>query len=307
MASTKDTSNAFPDFKSLDLADRPAIETFARQFDPYSDFCFSTLLFYDFESQTRWCWLNGNLVLCLHDSYGPGTYLTFLGCEHAADTAGKLLTYAQLMNYSPVLRRVPKITATAIARESDRLRIKEDRDGFDYIYLTDSLARVKGTAFHEFRKFERRYPHHHVVTLDLYDSATLTQLRLAVSSWQPRKGAMGNVENKYQALERCFCNARNFDLLCFGVVIGETLAGFFIYERVREDWLMGHFAVINHEFKGLYGRVFYHLAQCSSESGCTHLNHQEDLGSPGLRYFKMKYAPSDFLQKFSIGQKEVLP
>lgn len=71
----------FPHFKPLEMADRSAIEAFTHQFDPYSDFCFSTLLFYDASGHTRWCWLHGNLVLLFNDEFGPGTFLTFLGSE----------------------------------------------------------------------------------------------------------------------------------------------------------------------------------------------------------------------------------
>ena len=85
---------AFPDFKPLEMSDRPAIEAFTESFDPYSGFRFSTLFFYNINNHTHWCWLNGNLVLRLRDGFGPGTYLTFLGVQKAAETAAAVIDYA---------------------------------------------------------------------------------------------------------------------------------------------------------------------------------------------------------------------
>jgi len=299
----------FPDFKPLEMADRPAIEAFTRQFDPYSDFCFSTLTFYDCGNHTSWCWLNGNLVLRLNDSFGPGAYLTFLGCEQASATANTLIAYAQRTDCSPVLWRVPDVAARAIARESDGLQIEEDRDGFDYIYLTEQIARLEGSALHDLRRdvsrFERRHPHHRFVQFDLGDTATHALLRPAISAWQSNKSATGTMQNYCRALETCLRDARHFDLLCVGVVIGDVLAGFLINERIREGWFINHFGATNPEFTGLSAWLYHRMAGCGMKLGCIHSNRQEDLGDPGLRRFKMKCAPSGFLRKFSIRRKEV--
>ena len=96
-------------------------------FEPYSDFCFSTLLLYDRDHRTRWCWLNGNLVLRLHDGFGPGEYLTFLGRHQAAATASTLIEYAYQAGCSPTLERVPEPTAQAIAHGNGGLLVEEDR------------------------------------------------------------------------------------------------------------------------------------------------------------------------------------
>ncbi len=93
----------FPNFKPLEMADRSEIEAFTRQFEPYSDFCFSVLTFYNCDGHTGWCWLNGNLVMRFSDSFGPGIFLTFLGTEQAAATASALINYANEMNYAPAL------------------------------------------------------------------------------------------------------------------------------------------------------------------------------------------------------------
>ena len=303
----------FPDFKPLEMSDRPAIEAFTEQFEPYSDFCFSTLTFYNINNSTHWCWLNGNLVLRFCDAFGHGvngTYFTFLGCEQAATTANTLIVYAQQTNCSPILWRVPEISTQAIRRENETLRIDESRDGFDYIYSTDALARLIGPTFIKARndvsRFKRRYPQHRFATFDLRNESTYEQLRRTISSWQSNKSATVMMDYNCRAFEACLHNAQHFDLHCLGVVINDSLVGFLIYEQIRKEWLIGHFGITNLEFTGLFDYLLHHMIEHGQKLGCTHYNNQEDLGHPGLRHFKMKYAPSGFLRKFRISQVDNL-
>ncbi|MCX5786870.1 MAG: phosphatidylglycerol lysyltransferase domain-containing protein [Elusimicrobia bacterium] len=301
----------FPNFKPLEMSDQPAIEAFTQRFEPYSDFCFSTLTFYNINNCTHWCWYNGNLVLRFCDPFGPGTFLTFLGVEQAAATAETLIGYALEMGYSPTLWRVPEITAKVIARKSEGLHIEEDRDGFDYIYRIDSLAQLEGSALRELRRdvcrFNRQHPHYSFVTLDLCDVTIHAQLQSTITAWQSNKSTTGMVQNYCHALKTCIRYVRHFNLLCVGAVIGDSLVGFILCERLNKSWLLPHFAVSNPKFSSVPSRLLHHLAQSCSKLGCTHLNYQEDLGVPGLRYFKKKCVPSGFLRKFSVMQKDARP
>ncbi len=305
------TEPVFPHFKPLEMSDRSAIEAFTRQFEPYSDFCFSTLYFYDSDQRTRWCWLNGNLVLCLHDGFGPGEYLTFLGNNRAAATAGTLIEHARRTNCSLALHRVPEITALAIAQENTGLLIGEDRAGFDYIYSSDLLARLNGSPFYKLRRdasrFKRRHPQHRFVTLNLSNASVCSQLQPSISTWLSQKNATRTVQDYHHALERCLEHARHFDFLSFGVVVNGSMAGFTIAQSPTRNWLLSHFVVANPAFIGLSGCMLNYLALCGSALGCAHLNYQEDVGDPGLRRFKMTCVPSRFLKKFSISRFQAEP
>jgi len=297
----------FPHFKPLELADREAIEAFTRQFDPYSDFCFSTLIFYDGDGHTRWCWLNGNLALHLHDGFGPGAYLTFLGGAEAAATAAALSGYAERIDISPVLRRVPEISALAIAKESDTFSIEEDRDGFDYSDSTQSLTELRGspliTLRYDVNFAKRHYAHCRIVPLDLCDPSTHARLRSAVSAWHMEKNSSDTLRRYCVAFESCLLHSQSFDLGGTGVMIGDVLAGFSIMETTRNHWLLSHFKGTAPQYAHLSGYLLHQAAARGFASGQTNLNFQEDLGNPGLRRFKMKCAPSGFLRKYFISLK----
>jgi len=301
----------FPHFKLLEMSDRTEIEAFTREFDPYSDFCFSLLTFYNCGGHTSWCWLNGNFVLRFSDSFGPGIFLTFLGDKNAAATAAMLVEYAVEMGFTPTLWRIPEVTAKAIANESDDFYMEEDRDGFDYVHALHTLVRLEGSGPSALRRdvtrFKKRHSPHQFVHLDFCDTATESQLQSLMALWQSHKAGDSTVHNYHSALDNCIRHADAFDLLGLGLVIGDSLEGFTMAEDVGNGWLLSHFAAANPSVCGLSSSLLHQLALLGTGFGFTNFNYQEDVGDPGLRRFKMKCAPTGFLRKFSVSRKEGFP
>jgi len=304
-ASPSRRSHLFPNFKPLEMNDRAEIEAFTRRFDPYSDFCFSLLTFYNCGEHTSWCWLNENLVLRFSDSFGPGVFLTFLGTHRVAATADVLINYAVEMGFTPVLWRIPEVTAKALAQESEAFFIEEDRDGFDYVYALDSLARMDGPAFCALRRdlnqIKRRHSPHEFVELDLRDATTRRDLQSVMTLWNAHKQAEGTVENYHRALDNCLRHAGAFDLIGLGAIVGDSLAGFTLAEQIGNGWMLSHFAVAAPRLSGVSGSLLHQLALAGVNLGFANLNYQEDVGDPGLRRFKMKCVPG-FLRKFSVSR-----
>ena len=304
--STAGSLPIFPNFKPLEMSDRAAIEAFTQRFEPYSDFCFSTLIFYDINHHTYWCWLNGNLVLRFCDSFGPGTYLTFLGVEEPAATADALIDYAAAMDYSMTLSRVPEVTAQAIESESDCFNIEEDRDAFDYVYVTNPLARLESHAFATHRRkiglFQRQHPQHHLVHLDLGSFKELASVRSTLAQWRPLKHGTDTLAFYCSALEICLSHASAFHLDALGLFVDNAMVGFNLTERMRGRWLLSHFQAFDPTFRTASTFLFHQMVDHASGLGLQHFNYQEDMGYPGLRRYKTDWSPSGFLRKFSVSQ-----
>ncbi len=298
----------FPDFKPLEMSDRPAIEAFTAQFEPYSDFCFSTLTFYNINNSTHWCWLNGNLVLRFCDAFGPGTYLTFLGVQKPADTAASVIDYARRMNYSPTLCRVPDVTAQAIKNETECLRIEDDRAGFDYVYRVGPLTRLRGHTYATTRRkvkiFQHRHPGHQFPQLDLSHPAGIKHVRSTLAAWRPRDQKSGTSDAYRTALEVCLSHASAFDLVALGLVIDAAPVAFHLAERIHKSWLIIHFTASDPNYGGASTFLFHHLAQYVLDMDIQHMNYQEDMGLSGLQMHKIECSPCSFLRKFRVSKAE---
>jgi hypothetical protein len=302
--STADTCTpVFPNFKPLEMSDKPVIEAFTNQFEPYSDFCFSTLTFYNIDNHTHWCWLNSNLVLRFCDGFGPGTFLTFLGVNRPASTAETLIKYATQMNYTTTLWRVPEVTAHAIELETSCLRDDHDRRGFDYVYEAQAVAQMKGHNFQDLRsklrRFRNRYPSLRFIAINLQDTAAQRQMRGIMSTWQLHHRSSCTLQPYSRAFDICIEKANYFNLFGLGVMDGESLVGFALNEN-RKPWFINHFIVTNPTISNLGASLFNGVAEQALTFGCEWLNFTEDLGDVGLRSFKMQFCPSTFLRKYSV-------
>ena len=286
------------------MSDRTAIEAFTQGFEPYSDFHFSTLFFYNTGSNTHWCWLNGNLVLRLRDGFGPGTYLTFLGVQKPADTATALIDYATQMNYTPTLCRVPDVTAQAIERETDRISVIEDRNGFDYVYRVEPLTRLEGHTFkavrNKIRHVSQCHPTQRLAQLDLSCPTELQRVRSTVAAWWPPEQRTATLEAYCSALGKCLFHASAFNLVALGLIADGALYGFHIAEPIRGSWFMAHFAASDPHRRGTSTFLVHQMAHHALKLDTQHLNYQEDMGLPGLRKYKTEWSPCSFLRKFSI-------
>jgi len=296
----------FPNFKPLEMSDRAAIEPFTQRFEPYSDFCFSTLIFYNINNHTHWCWLNGNLVLRFCDPFGPGTYLTFLGAEQPAATADAIIDYAAEMNYSTTLWRVPEITAQAIECENSHLEIKAERNTFDYVYLTNRLSRLETHAFaahrRKIRQFQRKHFKYKLVHLDLRCCTELMSVRSTLAQWCPLKHGTDTLKYYCSAFETCLCHTGRFRLEAMGLFVDDSMVAFNLSERIRGDWLLSHFQAFDPIDRAASTFLLHEMVHHASGLGLQHFNFQEDMGHPGLRRYKTDWSPCGFLRKYSVSK-----
>lgn len=299
------TSNPlFPHFKKLELVDRNAIEAFTAQFEPYSDFCFSTLWFYDIGQHTTWCWLNGNLVVSHADVFVPGKALTILGSNHLVETTKELLTYAVQFGYSTELWRVPEVVATEL---QGHFTISECRDSFDYCYSVDRLGTLPSVGNSELRRkiniFTREFPDCEVSILDINNFNVRQELYSVITSWRGIKTVNATLNQYCLAAERCLDHATDLDISILGAIQNNRLLGYLLLEPRTNKWLFSHFSANIPGAENISSYLLHHSCRYGMTIGATKINLQEDLGNQGIRRYKMSCTPEGFLRKYSVGLK----
>ncbi len=141
----------------------------------------------------------------------------------------------------------------------------------------DSLVRLEGSSSYELRRdvtrFGKRHPNHNFVPLDFRDAKTQARLRSNMQVWQSKKSGVATAENYQRAMEKCLSHANHFELVGVGLLIGDSLEGFSMAEKIAENWMLSHFAVANPDFSGLSGCLLHRLARLGLELGCPHFNY----------------------------------
>ena len=301
----------FPKFKHLELNDRPEVEAFTRQHPPYSDFNFASLWCYDTRGLNRLTRLHGNLVVQISDYITGESVLSFLGVQRVADTTTALLDYARKHKLRPELRLVPEVVAAPLMAMKDGFVAVEDEDSFDYIHSVEHLIALDHPALQSKRrgieKLKRKRPGLEIRQLNLNESQTADNIMRLCDRWRDGKGrSASEFETERAAIERCLSSAAHFEFVAIGAILDGALAGFTVNEPVHDGCYMAHFGKCDQGMPGVCDLLECETARFMRDLGCSRMNHQQDLGLPGLRQYKRSWVPpGTFLKKFSVGRHVV--
>jgi hypothetical protein len=294
----------FPQFRLLEIGDRPVLEAITRRFPPYSDFSFTSL----------WCWveqcaislLNGNLVVRMTDYATAEPFYSFLGNEEIAETALALLALARADGLQPHLRLIPRTVVTSDTRLPNLLSITPDRDNFDYLYAAGDWDRFAGTAFATHRQMItrcRRGTALDVRPFDLWDDGMQSRMLCLFDDWVRQKSSEDDIDHgpEQVALERLFALAGYNRLWACGAFDGDRLVGFSISEGLPgSDCVVSHFRKTDRNYPGLSSWLCQEESRQLLARSYRHINFEQDLGIAGLRRHKLSLRPRQFLEKFVV-------
>ncbi len=299
----------FPEFKPVELSDRSAVDGFTSQFEPYSDFNFTSLWAWDTKNDRRISALNGNLVVKLTDYQTGEPFLSYLGQDQSEKTAKELIQYSVKEGLKPVLRWVPEVSISGI--NSSALSITEDRDHFDYIYSVDELSSLSSGKFKSMRqkvnRFVRQRPDVRVEAVDLGNEPTQQEIISVLRQWESNKVDEGKsyyIEREEIATRRLFETADSHRLTLTGLRSDARMLGYAIAETLPNRQAIGHFWKADKNCKGAYEYLMHNEAIHLRTLGMTQINYEQDLGIKSLRDAKESMRPRSFLKKYTVSSGE---
>lgn len=310
MTNLKNYLPIFPKFKPLELEDRVPIEKFTSKFSPYSDYNFISLWSWNVEDRVLISTFKDCLILKFDDYVSREPFYSFLGTTKIVETAQILVEHAKQTGLKPHLKLIPEIIVTSKPEIRNIFRVEEDRDNFDYIYLINQLISLDGNKLRSKRNFVNRFKKHYHFTSKLlnFKSEIHQQEMLQLFEiW--RKARLIDpmeVKNELMAIKRFFQLKEFSNLLIVGVYINGRLISFSINEILNHGYAINLFEKGDIEFEGIFSYLKHLTALYLSRKGCQFLNHEQDLGIPGLRQSKMSYAPKFFLKKYIIFEKDAV-
>ena len=181
------------------------------------------------------------------------------------------------------------------------LKIEEDRDNFDYVYLRKDLAELKGKDFHKkkthINKFEKSYDK---ITIEPLTLENVKDAKKVLEEWNSTKPDSNPENSDYEAaLEALSILSRTsmmgIILYVWDEPVAWTLAeitqnnktAVILFEKALASY-KGSFQYINYAFAGYLPDYIEFI------------NREQDLGDEGLRQAKMTYKPIKFIKKYRI-------
>jgi len=281
-----------PAFKPVGLEDRDVIEGYLRRYP--SGICemnFPNILIWKDSEHPSFTILNGNLCILLEPTFEPPYFLAPIGETEIKKTIETCL------DHTSRLSRVPE---GFVRKHGASFRVEERREQFDYVYLTEDLAELKGKKFDGKRNRIRKFESGADRGYERLSREHVAGCRLLLDDWHNSKGS----SDLFLAAEKnAILEALNlFETLGLrgGVsVVKGRVEAFTIGLPLTADTALVQIEIANPAFPGLAQWINREFVRCEWRS-FKFINREQDMGLDGLRKAKLSYQPIRFERKFDL-------
>lgn len=203
--------------------------------------------------------------------------------------------------------------------------ITADRDSFDYVYMANDLAALKGRKYQGKRNHINRFKDNEnweyiSLTKDNvekwkdkclklekdWESAKLKAIKSDVTiSGSDIEKLINEFYQERKAIMDAFENYEKLGLRGGILLQNDSLVAFTIGEPLNKDTMVVHFEKAYSSVQGAYPMINQQFVLNECE-GYTYINREDDTGDEGLRKAKNSYHPAKMIRKYVAIQSDVV-
>jgi hypothetical protein len=287
----------FPEFSRLDISHKDEVEAITKQYEPYSDFNFTSLFSWNVDNTTEVAIFNQNLIIRLPHYTTGDPVISMLGDNDISSTIKGLLAII------PNLNLIPEAVITNLGPTS-KYTVEEARGDYDYIYDLESLVNMAGSDYKKKRNKVNRVKLAFGSRIKVTTTNTISNIHdieLAFTHWAAQNGKLDrDTKIEYTALSRLLHHADLLNVWLTTISLDGQLCGFSINEPLDHGYTICHFekSISSHPDMAAY--LAYVVAQELLNRGYKKVNWEQDLDIAGLRQAKLSYKPAYFLKKYTV-------
>ncbi|MCR4395844.1 MAG: phosphatidylglycerol lysyltransferase domain-containing protein [Candidatus Saccharicenans sp.] len=286
----------FPELKPAELSDRDEVQRYLDRFPPeICELTFANIYIWRHWERPRLTRIYGNLGVLCQPPAEPAYFLEPVGDNRLEETVEACLSLAP---------RLSRVSESFLEKVRLPHQIKEDRDNFDYVYLTAELAALQGKKYdgkrNLIKKFEKNY-RAEIRPLTEPDLAGCLEL---VERWEAESPEENRVADDLTraastAIREALFNFSALELGGMVAIIDDRVQGFCLGEALNPQTVVVHVELANRQIAGLHQYMNRECARTIWKE-FVYVNREQDAGIPGLRRSKLSYQPHRLVKKFDI-------
>ena len=283
---------AYPDFKPVGLEDQAVLKEYLeREASGVCELNFANIFIWKDSEHPRWTVLNGSLCVLVEPDFEPSYFLPPVGGDRVPETITICLRHA------PRISRVP---GEFVSRYGAGFKAEEDPANFDYIYMRQELAELKGKKYdgkrNRIKKFETSFRHE-------YCPLTRTDVpgcfRLLEDWYEAKSNGDPYMRAEKTAVVQALASFERLDLKGGVVKVGGRVEAFTMGGRLTSDTAVIPIEIANFGLVGLAQWINREFVR-REWSACAFINREQDMGVEGLRKAKLSYQPARLVKKYNL-------
>ncbi len=289
------------DFESVQIIHKSVVESyFSRLPSEMCDFTFGNIFCWSIAEKTRVCEKNGFLYLRTRfngvKSYafplGNGdirTALTELE-EDAAERGTEFSFYCISDEQLEILKAV----------YGNRVKTVEQRDFFDYVYRSESLATLKGRKLHSKKNHVNSFEKKHDFSYEKITGNNLDECLAFSHRWHKTGQRNPKLDEEMLVIEKAFSHFRELELSGMILRVNGEIVAYSMGEGMSaRNMYCTHFEKASPDFPQAYA-VINKLTAEAVASQYEFINREDDAGVEGLRRAKTSYYPDRLVKKYYV-------
>lgn len=177
--------------------------------------------------------------------------------------------------------------------------IKEERDSFDYIYLQEDLAELKGRKFSSKKNKVNKFKKIYNFTYEKISKDNIEDIRVFQREWSENRKGDSIIVSETMGIEEILNNYERLELRGGIIKVDGKIVAYAIGEKLTDSMGVIHIEKGIFDYQGSYQMINMYVAK-EEFSDVEFLNREDDFGSIGLREAKLSYQPIKFIKKYSL-------
>lgn len=292
------------EFHSPTLADKNWVQkAFNEEQTDCCEYCFGNIFMWSQIYENKICNYNGIFISLDFTDTPAFCYPVGNGDKRSAIEA--LIKYSKqngivLMFFGMTERNRDELNALF----PNQFHFYEERDCFDYLYTSESLANLTGRKLASKRNhisyFEKTFDWKY----EPINKDNIEQCLLLNDHWERLNHEKNpeEIENEHVAIKKALLNFFDLELEGGVLTIENEIVAFTFGERLNDNTFCTHVEKAYGNIRGAYQMINREFAR-QLKDRYEFINREEDTGSEGLRRAKLSYHPHRLVVKYSAVYK----
>jgi len=296
----------FPDFKTIELADREIFQNIFELYMPEaSEWTFANLFIWRSHYNYQWSLYKDWLVVTGRNEHSSLYALQPIGPASRKEVVLRLFEW---------MKKEAKVSLPRIERADERLikelngvgyfSIAEAREHFDYVYLRDELARLAGNKYRSKRNRINQFLRTYAYTFSELEKVHVPECLEIQEKWCQMRRCEEDLSllGEWDAIREILAHFDILGLKGAVILIGGKVVAFTLGELLNKNTAVVHIEKADPDIPGLFQLINQQFCDKMWE-GIQYINREQDLGLPGLREAKLSYFPDHFVKKYTVSLK----
>lgn len=280
-------------WKKLTIESRNELQNFLKEKFETSDMNFTNLFLWSFSENIQYA-IEGDIVYIKGVYEGDEYY--FLPVSKNGSKDEVISAVKRIKEYGGKIVFIPESYEDFL---KEKFILVEERDSFDYIYLQEDLAELKGRKFsskkNKINKFKKMYN----FTYEKISKENIEDIRAFQRRWTENRKEDTIIISETLGIEELLNNYERLELRGGVIKVDEKIVAYAIGEKLTENMGVIHIEKGILDYQGSYQMINMYVAK-EEFSDVEFINREDDFGSVGLREAKLSYQPIKFLKKYSV-------